>query len=161
MTEKTGNPSGGEPIDRAARDAVQLAYQALERFPELVRRHKFIAGGAAVSTSLIVLAGVAIARRMRLGQTSDEALASVTEGEMQGQRMVVVEPDEDAEADPDAQAEDATTTPADSTLREGEAVDTAEPAAPAPAADGTTTRPNLTTVPSNGNGTGRTEVGHH
>ncbi len=150
MTEKTGNPSGGEPIDRAARDAVQLAYQALERFPELVRRHKFIAGGAAVSTSLIVLAGVAIARRMRLGQTSDEALASVTEREMQGQRMVVVEPDEDA-----------TTTPADSTLREGETVDTAEPAAPAPAADGTTTRPNLTTVPSNGNDTGRTKVGHH
>jgi hypothetical protein len=83
-----GNPSGGEPIDRAARDSIKLAYEALDRFPELVRRHKFIAGGAAISSSLIVLAGVAIARRMLTGQTAAEAVASVTEDEVQGLRVV-------------------------------------------------------------------------
>lgn len=157
MSEKAGNASGGESIDRAAHEAVRLAHRALERFPELVRKHKFIAGGAAVSTSLIVLAGVAIARRMRAGQTSDEALASVTEDEMQGLRVVEVQPAESAtegtSADPPASSSD--------------------PTAAAPAADGTTTRPTLSTVPtttsaasaaaSNGsstNGTTRTEAAH-
>lgn len=78
------HPSGGESADRAAYEAVRLAHRALDRFPEVVRRHKFIAGGAAVSGSLIVLAGVAIARRMRRGESADEAVASVTEAEIQG-----------------------------------------------------------------------------
>lgn len=78
------HPSGGESADRAAYEAVRLAHRALDRFPDVVRKHKFIAGGAAVSGSLIVLAGVAIARRMRRGESAEEALASVTEEEIQG-----------------------------------------------------------------------------
>ena len=80
------HPSGGERLQGAATDAVRLAHRGLERFPELVKRHKFIAGGAAVSSSLLVLAGVAIARRLRSGQSEEEALASLTEDELTGQR---------------------------------------------------------------------------
>ncbi len=90
MTPPDGHPSGGEQIDRAAETSIRLAYKALERFPELVRRHKFIAGGAAISSSLIVLAGVAIARRMLNGQSPEEAVETVTEDEMQG--LTNVEP---------------------------------------------------------------------
>ncbi len=80
------HPSGGERLQGAATDAVRLAHRGLERFPDLVKRHKFIAGGAAVSSSLLVLAGVAIARRLRSGQSEEEALASLTEDELTGQR---------------------------------------------------------------------------
>jgi len=75
--------SGGETIDNVARDSIRLAHKALERFPNLVRRHKFIAGGAAISSSLVIIAGVAVARRMRKGQTADEAVAEVTEAEIE------------------------------------------------------------------------------
>lgn len=88
MTPTIGTPSGGEPIDRAAGEAVRLAHRALERFPEIVLRHKFVAGGAVVSSSLIALAGVAISRRIRAGQTPDEAVATVTGEEVQGLRIV-------------------------------------------------------------------------
>ncbi len=80
------HPSGGERLQGAATDAVRLAHRGLERFPDLVKRHKFIAGGAAVSSSLLVLAGVAIARRLRSGQSEEEALASLTEEELTGHR---------------------------------------------------------------------------
>jgi hypothetical protein len=80
--------AAGEPIDRAARDAVRLAHRALERFPDVVKRHKFVAGGAAVSSALVVLAGVAIARRVRSGQTAEEAVAGMTEEELSGIHLV-------------------------------------------------------------------------
>jgi hypothetical protein len=96
------HPSGGDTIDSTARDAVRLAHSALDRFPDLVRRHKFLAGGAALSSALVALAGVAVAKRMRQGQSADEALASVTEAELEGLRVVEVtaEPDDEtAETD--------------------------------------------------------------
>jgi hypothetical protein len=82
LPEDIREASGGESIDRLARDAIRLAHQALERFPDLVKRHKYVAGGAAISTSLVVIAGVAIAHRMRKGQTAQEALDSLTEEEL-------------------------------------------------------------------------------
>ena len=88
MSPRNGTPSGGEPIDRTAGEAIRLAHRALERFPEIVKRHKFVAGGAVVSSSLIALAGVAIARRIRAGQSPEEALATVTGEEVQGLRIV-------------------------------------------------------------------------
>lgn len=81
------HPSGGERVTGAAGDAIRLAHQALERFPHVVKRHKFIAGGAAISSSLVALAGVAIARRVRSGQSEEEALASITEEELSGARV--------------------------------------------------------------------------
>ena len=99
-------PSGGERVDRAAHDAIKLAHEAIERFPELMLRHKYIAGGAAVSGSLIALASVAIVRRMRRGESAEEAVAGVTEEEIQALRVVEPKPSsphEDAGgADPDA-----------------------------------------------------------
>ena len=80
------HPSGGERVTGTAGDAIRLAHKALERFPDVVKRHKFIAGGAAISSSLVALAGVAIARRVRSGQTEEEALASITEEELSGRR---------------------------------------------------------------------------
>ncbi|MBT5775415.1 MAG: hypothetical protein HOH95_13695 [Dehalococcoidia bacterium] len=74
--------SGGDAIDNVARDSIRLAHAVLDRFPDLVRRHKVIAGGAAISSSLVIVAGVAIARRIRKGQTAAEAVADVTEQEI-------------------------------------------------------------------------------
>ena len=85
------HPSGGERVTHHAGDAIRLAHKALERFPDVVRRHKFIAGGAAISTSLVALAGVAITRRMRSGQSEEEAIASLTEDELHGRRVELPE----------------------------------------------------------------------
>jgi len=74
--------SGGDAIDNVARDSIRIAHKALDRFPSLVRKHKVIAGGAAISSSLVIVAGVAIARRMRKGQTAEEAVADITEQEI-------------------------------------------------------------------------------
>ena len=87
MTPEEQHPSGGERLQGGAMDAVRLAHKGLDRFPDLVKRHKFIAGGAAVSGSLVVLASVAIARRLRSGQTEEEAVAELTEEELSGQRV--------------------------------------------------------------------------
>ena len=74
--------SGGETIDHVARDSIRLAHKVLDRFPDLVRKHKVIAGGAAISSSLVIIAGVAIGRRMRKGESAEEAVASITEAEI-------------------------------------------------------------------------------
>ncbi len=87
IPEDLKHPSGGERVTNTAGDAIRLAHKALERFPDVVRRHKFIAGGAAISTSLVALAGVAITRRVRSGQTEEEAIASLTEDELHGHRV--------------------------------------------------------------------------
>jgi hypothetical protein len=52
-----------------------------------MRKHKFIAGGAAVSSTLVVLAGVAIAHRIGNGESAEEAVESVTAEELQGLRV--------------------------------------------------------------------------
>lgn len=80
--DRDSESKAGEHIDEVSRDPIKLAYDLLERFPDLVRRHKVIAGGAAISSSLIILAGVAISRRMRKGQTAEQALADLTEEEL-------------------------------------------------------------------------------
>ncbi len=74
---------GGEQLDVAAEESIRLAHRALNRFPELLKRHKYVAGGAAVAGALVVLASVAIARRMRTGETPEEAAESVTQAEIE------------------------------------------------------------------------------
>ncbi len=87
-------------VNHLAHDSIRIAYRARERFPDVVRRHKFLAGGAAISSSLVALAGVAIARRMRDGQSAEEALASVTAEELEGLRLVdEQQPNGDAASD--------------------------------------------------------------
>src|SRR5215207_7444142 len=74
---------GGEQIDRAAGESIRLAHRALNRFPDLLKRHRYVAGGAAVAGALVVLASVAIARRMRDGESGEEAADSVTQAEIE------------------------------------------------------------------------------
>ncbi len=74
---------GGEQIDVAAEQSIRLAHRALNRFPDLMRRHRYVAGGAAVAGALVVLASVAIARRMRHGESGEEAADRVTEAEIE------------------------------------------------------------------------------
>ncbi len=83
------HPSGGERIDRASGEAVRLAHRVLARFPGLVKQHSYVAGGTAVSSVLVVLAGVAISRRMRRGESGEQAVAEMTEDELS---VHVVEP---------------------------------------------------------------------
>jgi hypothetical protein len=85
--------SGGEGVDGAAHDAVRLAHRALERFPAVVARHRYVAGGAAISSALVAMAGVAIALRMRAGQSADDAIAEVTEDELEGLTRYRIEDD--------------------------------------------------------------------
>jgi hypothetical protein len=98
---------GGEQLDVAAEESIRLAHRAINRFPELLRRHRYVAGGAAVTGALVVLASVAIVRRMRQhGQTGSEAADSVTQAEIES--LHPRERDEDeAEEAPAAEASDA------------------------------------------------------
>ena len=75
---------GGETPDSATAQALNLAHRAAEKFPELANRYKSFAGPAAiVSGALIVMAGVAVARRARKGQHPDEILAQITSEEIE------------------------------------------------------------------------------
>jgi hypothetical protein len=102
-----GQRRGGEQLDSAAEYSIRLAHRALERFPELVRRHKYVAGGAAVAGALVVLASVAIARRMRRGESAEEAVEGVTPEEIES-----LHPRERDPLPGDDTPEDATTSPA-------------------------------------------------
>ena len=99
LPDDVRDSASGETIDHVARDSIRLAHQALDRFPDLVRRHKVIAGGAAISSSLVILAGVAIARRMRGGETAEEAVAGLTEAELQQLERVKRRASSDEEPD--------------------------------------------------------------
>ena len=82
------HPSGGEQLDDLAHGAIKLAHEAIERFPDMKKRHMFLAGGAAISSALVVAAGVAVARRIRAGAKPHEAVRDVTEDEIEGLRLV-------------------------------------------------------------------------
>ena len=74
----------GEVPDSATTQALNLAHRATEKFPELANRYKAYAGPAAiVSGALMALAGVAVARRLRRGQTPDEILEQITPEEIE------------------------------------------------------------------------------
>lgn len=74
----------GEEPDSATRQALILAHRAVDKFPELAQRYRRFAGPAAVvSTALTVLAGIAVARRMRRGQSPEEILQELTREEIE------------------------------------------------------------------------------
>lgn len=76
----------GEALDGAIKlgqtDAIRLAHRVLERFPEMRKKHMFIAGGAALSSAVLIAAGVALAKRVRQGQVAAEAAEEITEDEL-------------------------------------------------------------------------------
>ena len=86
------HPSGGEHVDELAHSVLKLAHEAIERFPEMKRKHMFLASGAAISSALIVAAGVAVGRRIKAGARPEDAVQEVTEAEIEGLRLVEREP---------------------------------------------------------------------
>ncbi len=74
----------GERPDAATSDALNLAHRAAEKFPDLAERYKNYAGPVAIASSaLLVLAGVAVARRSKRGQGADDILAQITSDEIE------------------------------------------------------------------------------
>jgi len=74
----------GERPDSATSDALNLAHRAVEKFPELAERYKNFAGPVAIASgALVVLAGVAVARRAMRGQNAEEILSQITSSEIE------------------------------------------------------------------------------
>lgn len=74
----------GEMPDSATRQALNLAHRAIGKFPELAQRYRSFAGPVAVASgALVVLAGVAIARRLRRGQPPEQILEQITSEEIE------------------------------------------------------------------------------
>lgn len=74
----------GESPDPSALNALQLAHRAVAKFPELTKRYqKFIGTAAVVSTALIVLASIAVTRRLHSGESAEDILASITPDEIE------------------------------------------------------------------------------
>jgi hypothetical protein len=74
----------GEAPDNSALAALHLAHRAVAKFPELTRRYqKFIGTAAVVSSAVIVLASIAISRRMHEGESPDKILAEITPDEIE------------------------------------------------------------------------------
>lgn len=75
---------GGETPDGATAQALRLAHRASEKFPELAHRYRSFAGPVAIASgALVVMAGVAVARRARKGQKPEEILAQITSEEIE------------------------------------------------------------------------------
>ena len=74
----------GEAVDAETHRTLTLAHRALAKFPELKGKYKAYAGAAAIVSSVATLmAGVAIARKMRHGMPADKALASITAADIE------------------------------------------------------------------------------
>jgi hypothetical protein len=74
----------GETPDPSALSALQLAHRAVNKFPELTKRYqKFIGTAAVVSSAVIVLASIAVARRLNRGESAEEILSSITSDEIE------------------------------------------------------------------------------
>jgi hypothetical protein len=74
----------GEAPDSSALTSLQLSHRVVAKFPELAKRYqKFIGTAAVVSTALIVLASIAVARRLHKGETPEDILASITSEEIE------------------------------------------------------------------------------
>jgi hypothetical protein len=90
-------PVIGEQPDGFTRDAIKLAHNALDKFPELRKRYSRIAGPAAIlSTGVVLLAGIAVTRRLRRGETPEHILETLTPEEIENAvRLDKGEDDED------------------------------------------------------------------
>jgi hypothetical protein len=74
----------GEAPDASALTALQLAHRAVAKFPELTKRYqKFIGTAAVVSSAIIVLASIAVTRRLHRGEGAEDILASITPDEIE------------------------------------------------------------------------------
>ena len=94
--EEPWEPVIGDQPDGWTKDAHGLAHQALDKFPDLRRRYrKFTGPAAVVSTGIVLLAGIAVTRRLRRGESPDEILEGLTPEEIE--HAVRLDGGEDAE----------------------------------------------------------------
>ncbi len=74
----------GEAPDPSAMTALQLAHRVVAKFPDLSKRYqKFIGTAAVVSSALIVLASIAVSKRLHSGESAEDILASITPDEIE------------------------------------------------------------------------------
>lgn len=74
----------GEAPDSSAMTALHLAHRAVAKFPDLTKRYqKFIGTAAVVSSALIVLASIAVTKRLNRGESAEDILASITPDEIE------------------------------------------------------------------------------
>lgn len=74
----------GESPDRGALTALQLAHRAVHKFPELTKRYqKFIGTAAVVSSAVIILASIAVSRRLHRGESAERILEEITPDEIE------------------------------------------------------------------------------
>jgi hypothetical protein len=74
----------GEAPDPSALNALRLAHRVLDKFPDLTKRYqKFIGTAAVVSSALVVLASIAVTRRLNRGESAEDILASITPDEIE------------------------------------------------------------------------------
>ncbi len=96
--EESWEPVVGDQPDSLTKDALGLAHKALERFPDLRHRYRKFAGPAAVvSTGIVLLAGIAITRRLRRGESPDEILEELTPEEIENAVRLDEEEEEEEE----------------------------------------------------------------
>ena len=118
----TGLPGGPhrEDVDRilegvvhiGSEEAIRLAHEVIERFPDLKKKHMFLAGGAALSSALLIGAAFAITKRIRAGQTPREAADTVTEEELDGVSLLDRRRRRPSDAEPAADAPEGDTSAA-------------------------------------------------
>ena len=74
----------GEAPDSHSLHALQLAHRAVDKFPDLKKRYqKYIGPVAVLSSAVIVLASIAVNRRLHRGQSPERILAEITPEEIE------------------------------------------------------------------------------
>ncbi len=74
----------GESPDDDAQNVLHLTHQVLAKFPELRRRYQVFIGTAAVlSSAALVVASIAVSRRLHGGQSPDRILEEITPDEIE------------------------------------------------------------------------------
>jgi hypothetical protein len=75
----------GELPDSHTLSALQLAHKAVAKFPDLAKRYqKHIGAAAVLSSAVVVLASIAISRRLHKGESPEHILAEITLEEIEG-----------------------------------------------------------------------------
>src|SRR5581483_9124786 len=74
----------GELPDSHTMSVLQVAHKAVAQFPDLVKRHqKYVGTAAVLSSAVVVLASIAISRRLHKGQTLERILDEITPEEIE------------------------------------------------------------------------------
>ena len=77
--------NNGERPDTSTVSALELAHKAVAKFPDLAKRYqKHIGAAAVLSSAVVVLASIAISRRIGKGESPERILEEITSEEIEG-----------------------------------------------------------------------------